>query len=110
MDNASIHHTQELADIVEAAGESHAPPLRPFHPALTTSLPPPLTGVRLVYLPPYSPDFNPIEESFGIIKRFIRENAADFRASTDPVRDLHQVCKLIDARTARNLFRHDGYI
>lgn len=30
------------------------------------------TGVKLVYLPPYSPDLNPIEEFFAELKAFIR--------------------------------------
>jgi transposase len=31
-------------------------------------------GVRLEYLPPYSPDFNPIEEAFAELKAWIRKN------------------------------------
>jgi transposase len=31
-------------------------------------------GVKLVYLPPYSPDLNPIEEFFSELKAFIRRN------------------------------------
>jgi transposase len=31
-------------------------------------------GVKLVFLLPYSPDLNPIEEFFGDLKRFIRRN------------------------------------
>lgn len=30
------------------------------------------TGARLIYLPPYSPDFNPIEEAFSAIKAWLR--------------------------------------
>jgi hypothetical protein len=41
MDNASIHKSDALRLAVEAA------------------------GCLLVFLPPYSPDFNPIEESFS---------------------------------------------
>lgn len=29
-------------------------------------------GVKLVYLPPYSPDLNPIEEFFAELKAFIK--------------------------------------
>jgi hypothetical protein len=29
---------------------------------------------RLIYLPPYSPDFNPIEEGFSSMKAWIRRN------------------------------------
>jgi transposase len=31
-------------------------------------------GVRLEKLPPYSPDFNPIEESFAELKMWIKKN------------------------------------
>lgn len=30
-------------------------------------------GVVLLYLPPYSPDLNPIEEFFGELKRYVQE-------------------------------------
>ena len=32
-------------------------------------------GARLVYLPPYSPDFNPIEQAFSKLKRLLRSAA-----------------------------------
>ena len=31
-------------------------------------------GIQLAYLPPYSPDFNPIEESFAQLKAWLRKN------------------------------------
>lgn len=31
-------------------------------------------GVKLVYLPPYSPDLNPIEEFFAKLKAFIKRS------------------------------------
>jgi transposase len=33
-------------------------------------------GARLLYLPPYSPDFNPIENAFAKIKAHVRKTAA----------------------------------
>ena len=33
-------------------------------------------GCQLVYLPPYSPDFNPIEEAFAKIKALLRKAGA----------------------------------
>ena len=36
-------------------------------------------GCELLYLPPYSPDLNPIEESFSKIKRFLRKAGARTR-------------------------------
>jgi transposase len=50
MDNASFHHTKRIEQICHDA------------------------GVKLVYLPPYSPDFNPIEEFFAELKAFIKRN------------------------------------
>jgi transposase len=35
------------------------------------------SGARLVYLPAYSPDFNPIEEGFSAMKAWIRHNYND---------------------------------
>ena len=36
-------------------------------------------GVKLVYLPPYSPDLNPIEEFFAELKAFIKKNWQAFK-------------------------------
>ena len=50
LDNASIHWNQELIQMCETA------------------------NVTLARLPPYSPDFNPIETSFALLKAWIRRN------------------------------------
>lgn len=63
MDNASFHHTPRIEEMC------------------TTS------GVKLLYLPPYSPDFNPIEEFFAELKGFIKRNWSVF--THDPERDFH---------------------
>ena len=34
--------------------------------------------VRLLFLPPYSPDYNPIEKSWANMKRFLRSNLQNF--------------------------------
>ena len=36
--------------------------------------------VRLLFLPPYSPDYNPIEKSWANMKRFLRNNLQDFQS------------------------------
>jgi transposase len=33
-----------------------------------------IAGVILAYLPPYSPDYNPIETSFTVLKRWLKAN------------------------------------
>ncbi|KAG6805064.1 hypothetical protein H0H92_000910, partial [Tricholoma furcatifolium] len=35
-----------------------------------------IIGAKLVYLPPYSPDFNPIEQMFHTIKAWLRRHEA----------------------------------
>jgi transposase len=51
MDNASIHRTERVQQLCATA------------------------GVILEYLPPYSPDFNPIEQSFKVLKAWIKRHA-----------------------------------
>jgi len=41
------------------------------------------SGVRVEYLPPYSPDLNPIEEAFSKIKHFLRRHQDYYLATTD---------------------------
>ena len=75
-------------------------------------------GVVLVYLPPYSPDFNPIELAFSSIKAHIRSNDALFRTlmTDDPTLQLPLILALIDAvytvtpEKARAWFRHCNYV
>ncbi|EDZ68161.1 hypothetical protein NOC27_1488 [Nitrosococcus oceani AFC27] len=44
----------------------------PFHKAVSSREITKKTGAGILFLPPYSPDFNPIEKDFGNIKK-IRE-------------------------------------
>jgi transposase len=50
LDNASIHRDPSLIQLVESA------------------------GFELLYLPPYSPDLNPIEQTFNVLKAWIRRH------------------------------------
>jgi transposase len=49
MDNAAIHHNGQIEELVEAK------------------------GCRLFYLPAYSPDLNPIEKGFSVLKANLRQ-------------------------------------
>ena len=55
MDNASFHHSDRIKILCAEA------------------------GVELLYLPPYSPDFNPIEEFFAELKAHIKKNLVSIR-------------------------------
>ena len=48
MDNARIHHDEALVESVEEVGG------------------------KVIYLPPYSPDFNPIETAFSSLKAWFK--------------------------------------
>ena len=50
MDNASIHHVDTVQDLIERA------------------------GARLIFLPPYLPDLNPVEGAFSQVKSMMKEN------------------------------------
>lgn len=70
-----------------------------------------MTGVRLVYLPPYSPDLNPIEEAFSKIKAWIRRNNDIFSAAAndDLMYDMQEALNIITESDAIGYFIHAGY-
>lgn len=83
MDNLSSHKVQGVRDAIEAAGAT----------------------VR--YLPPYSPDLNPIELLFAKLKTLLRKAA---ERTIEALWD--RIGTLLDAFSAQecaNYFRHDGY-
>lgn len=88
MDNASFHHSDRIKEMCSEA------------------------GVKLLYLPPYSPDLNPIEEFFSELKSYIKRKWKLYEARPDQGFDTFlQSC--VDAVGAREAsaeahFRHSG--
>jgi transposase len=64
-------------------------------------------GCELIYLPPYSPDFNPIEEAFAKIKGIVRK--AEARTREALVEAIGRGISLLTAEDARGFFDHCGY-
>jgi transposase len=64
-------------------------------------------GCRLLFLPPYSPDFNPIEEAWSKLKTRLRTAAARTRDALDAA--IRDALDWITAADARGWFRHCGY-
>jgi transposase len=62
---------------------------------------------ELLYLPPYSPDFNPIEEAFSKIKDMVRKVEARTREAL--VEAIGMALSGVTARVARGFFEHCGY-
>ncbi|TVQ51646.1 MAG: IS630 family transposase, partial [Phycisphaerales bacterium] len=83
MDNLSSHKRSRTRALIEAA------------------------GAALVFLPPYSPDLNPIEMVFSKIKQLLRSLGERTR---DALWDVMQsVLDQVTPSDAANCFRHCGY-
>jgi transposase len=83
MDNLPAHKNPAVAEAIEGA------------------------GCRLVYLPPYSPDLNPIEPMWSKVKAIVRKVAArTFDALVDAVSDALRSVTLEDCE---GYFEHCGY-
>jgi transposase len=83
IDNASFHHTDRIQELCSNA------------------------CVKLLYLPPYSPDLNPIEEFFAELKAFVRRNWQ--KHSGQDFRDFFEwTLDVVGAReeSAQGHFRH----
>jgi transposase len=64
-------------------------------------------GCELLYLPPYSPDFNPIEQAFSKVKGILRRAEARTRRSL--IEAMGWALSAVTARDARGFFGHCGY-
>jgi transposase len=64
-------------------------------------------GAWFLFLPPYSPDLNPIEMAFSKLKALIRKAAA--RTYDDLWRAVGNVCDLFSATECKNYFTAAGY-
>ena len=86
MDNASIHHTARIKQMCRDAGGT------------------------LVYLPPYSPNFNPIERFLAELKAFIKRNWYNYEEHVDRGFDsfLRYCIDVVggNGQSARGHFRH----
>lgn len=89
MDNASIHRSARVEQLCAQA------------------------GVKLVYLPPYSPDLNPIEEFFAELKAFIKTSWKVYESGTQRFDEYLEWCVgLVGGRveSAKGHFRHAGVV
>jgi transposase len=83
MDNLGSHKSAELRRMIRAA------------------------GARLWYLPPYSPDLNPIEQAFAKIKHWMR--LAQKRTLEDVWRHIGTLVTAIQPTECNNYFQNAGY-
>lgn len=83
MDNMRSHHTQAVKDLLEQA------------------------GVQYLYLPPYSPDLNPIEKMWSNLKAFLRK--AKVRLLEKLPDAVRAAFKTISSHDCSGWFRVCGY-
>ena len=83
MDNLSSHKRARTRELIEA------------------------TGAQVLFLPPYSPDLNPIEMIFAKLKQFLRSLACRTREGL--WQRMQSALDQITASDAANCFRHCGY-
>ena len=83
MDNLGAHRGHRVRDLVEGSGCS------------------------LLFLPPYSPDFSPIEEAFSKIKALLRKAQARERGAL--VEAIGRALSAVTAEDAAGYFGHCGY-
>lgn len=87
MDNASIHHVEGIKDLIENQANA-----------------------RLIFLPPYSPDLNPLEEVFSQVKNIMKENFQIFESSSAPRALLAMMFGMVTQDNCLSYIKHSGYI
>ena len=83
MDNLSSHKGSGVRELIEAR------------------------GCELLYLPPYSPDLNPIEEAFANLNELLRRVSARTRQAL--IEAMGRALDAVTVSDARGFFEHCGY-
>ena len=65
------------------------------------------TGAQVLFLPPYSPDFNPIEKMWSKVKQHLR--SAEARTEPDLLHKIGQALESVTAKDAMHWFASCGY-
>ena len=83
MDNLGAHRPRKVRELIEAR------------------------GCELIYLPPYSPDLNPIEEALSKVKHILRKIGA--RTKEALIEAMGRALGAVSAQDVRGFFAHCGY-
>jgi len=83
LDNLSSHKVAGVKELIESA------------------------GAKVLYLPPYSPDFNPIENVFSKLKTMLRKLKS--RTMEDLWNNLGELCDIFTPNECYNYYRKAGY-
>lgn len=86
LDNASIHHVDLVTRLISA------------------------TGALIRFLPPYSPDLNPIEEAFSKVKYYLRNNESSYQCTKTPRIFIAEAFSTVSREDCVNYIKHAGYM
>lgn len=83
LDNCSVHHSKLVRNVLQEC------------------------GVKVLYLPPYSPDFNPIELMWAYIKNILKRLKA--RSYEKLISSIGEALSLVTSDLIKAWFSHCGY-
>ena len=86
MDNCSIHHTEEVTRLLQSV------------------------GIVTIYLPPYSPDLMPLEESFSYVKNYLKRHDELLQVLPDSRDIIKEAFRSITKENSTAWIDHAGYI
>lgn len=84
LDNCSIHRVPEIITLFASV------------------------GIVVLFLPPYSPDYNPIEEAFSFVKSFLRHHDDLLQSLPDPTIVIREAFNTIGEH-CNSWITHSGY-
>lgn len=85
LDNCSIHHVFEVTELFQQV------------------------GIMVIYLPPYSPDFNPIESTFSYVKSYLKKHDGIIAAMRDHTALIKDAFDNITSELAQSWITDCGY-
>ena len=86
LDNASVHHTHKVIGLFQSV------------------------GILVLFLPPYSLDINPIEETFSYIKGCLRKHDTLLQVIPDPTDVVRSAFYSLTPQMCQHWIQHGGYI
>ncbi len=85
LDNCSIHHVEAVTKVLHDA------------------------GILVIFLPPYSPDYNPIEEAFSFVEYYLKDYDEILQAVGDPFSIVRAAFDSIPISQCKGWIGHSGY-
>ena len=86
MDNCSIHHIVEVKQLLQQS------------------------GILVLFLPPYSPDLNPIEEAFSYVKSYLKKHDTLLQSLSNPTTIMQAALDSITNDHCNSWISHAGYL